>query len=307
MNSETRPKKNLRYLGALRPYVVLVFLIAAFGYGFSGCGGSEEQPAENTNQNSEVNEQAALPANLSNALEEKEKEGEDSAFAHFSHSSEYHKRLPCLACHKRDTNATRISFPGRVNHTPCAGCHTLQFANKNSSICTVCHVDPKEGSMKAFPSLGTFGAKFIHSRHSKVNCSTCHKPSGKTMTIPRAASAHATCFQCHSSNASNLMASCGTCHQHGAGRMEVPGRAKAFRANFSHAKHGESQNLNCATCHSLNSRGAGRNQMSAPATVMHFPKEGTLSCGTCHNGKRAFGADDFANCKRCHQGNSFRF
>ncbi len=161
--------------------------------------------------------------------------------------------------------------------------------------------------MKAFPPLRSFGARFVHSRHSSTNCSTCHKPSGKTMTIPKGGTAHATCFQCHSSNASNAMASCSTCHQPGAGRIQAPSSgAKAFRANFSHAKHA-AQKLNCSSCHAVLKRTSGRNQVSEPATVMHFPKQGTLSCGTCHNNEKAFGGEDFADCKRCHQGNSFRF
>jgi hypothetical protein len=28
---------------------------------------------------------------------------------------------------------------------------------------------------------------------------------------------------------------------------------------------------------------------------------------TCHNGKRAFGGDDFTSCKRCHTGPAWRF
>jgi hypothetical protein len=28
---------------------------------------------------------------------------------------------------------------------------------------------------------------------------------------------------------------------------------------------------------------------------------------TCHDGKRAFGGDDFTVCKRCHQGTAWRF
>jgi hypothetical protein len=28
---------------------------------------------------------------------------------------------------------------------------------------------------------------------------------------------------------------------------------------------------------------------------------------TCHNGKRAFGGDDFSACKRCHTGAAWRF
>jgi hypothetical protein len=28
---------------------------------------------------------------------------------------------------------------------------------------------------------------------------------------------------------------------------------------------------------------------------------------TCHDGKRAFGGDDFSSCKRCHTGTAWRF
>jgi hypothetical protein len=28
---------------------------------------------------------------------------------------------------------------------------------------------------------------------------------------------------------------------------------------------------------------------------------------TCHNGKRAFGGDDFTVCTRCHKGATWRF
>jgi hypothetical protein len=28
---------------------------------------------------------------------------------------------------------------------------------------------------------------------------------------------------------------------------------------------------------------------------------------TCHDGKRAFGGDDFTSCKRCHTGSVWRF
>jgi hypothetical protein len=28
---------------------------------------------------------------------------------------------------------------------------------------------------------------------------------------------------------------------------------------------------------------------------------------TCHDGKRAFGGDDFTVCKRCHKGAGWRF
>lgn len=310
--TETGKTKTIRATGLSRarrwrPFIVLAFIAAITAYGVSGCDGTEEEPAANVNETVNVNEQEALPANLANAITKNEESDDGGEYSRFTHSSDYHSKLPCLACHTRESNASRISFPGRVDHSPCAGCHTQQFANKNSSICTICHTDRESGSLRSFPPLRSFGARFSHARHVRTSCGTCHKPAGKTLSIPAGSTAHATCFQCHSSNASNAMANCGLCHQPGSGRMKVPGRSRAFAANFSHAKHGTPQNLNCRSCHTVFARASGSKQVSAPATAMHFAKPGVTSCASCHNNERAFGGDDFADCKRCHQGSNFSF
>jgi len=96
-------------------------------------------------------------------------------FSRFTHTNAYHSRMPCLLCHRRDTNATRIGFPGRNGHTPCIGCHQLQFNDSGSPICTICHTNAETGAMKGFPHLKTFGRKFVHSSHLRVACATCHK------------------------------------------------------------------------------------------------------------------------------------
>lgn len=289
-----------------RIVIMMLFVTLVFGYGFSRCSGSDEEQASNDNGSVNTEPANTLPANLSNALASTE-EDDGGEYAVFRHAGDYHSRLPCLACHTRESNSARISFPGRVDHSPCAGCHTLQFKNKNSSICTICHTEPAEGDLKAFPRLKSFGTRFVHSKHLRTNCGTCHKPSGKTLSIPRGGNAHTTCFACHSSNASNTLASCGTCHQPGAGRMSAPGGARAFRANFSHARHGRAQNLNCSDCHTVYAGRSRSNQVSAPVTIMHSQSSRGVSCATCHNGARAFGAEDFTNCKRCHTGNNFSF
>ena len=309
MTKEARENEKKRIerngLRNWRIAVLLLFVTLVFGYGFSSCNGNEEQSASNVNEEANVEPANNLPANLSNALAATEED--EGEYAVFRHNGDYHSRLPCLACHTRETNASRISFPAKVDHSPCAGCHTLQFQNKKSSICTICHTDADEGSLRRFPPLRSFGAKFVHSKHSRTNCGTCHKQQGKTLSIPRGQNAHTTCFACHTSNASNAMASCSTCHQQGAGRFAAPGGSKAFRANFSHAKHGADQNLNCASCHDVYARGRGGMEVTAPVTAMHFPVKGKQSCGSCHNNERAFGGEDFADCKRCHTGNSFAF
>jgi c(7)-type cytochrome triheme protein len=228
-------------------------------------------------------------------------------FSRFTHSNQFHSRLPCLICHRRDTNSPRIGFPGKVNHLPCAGCHAAQFNDPSSPICTICHTNSQTGAMKRFPPLRSFGARFNHAKHLRTSCTACHAPQGRGVakSIPSGPSAHMTCFRCHTANASIAMSSCSTCHQPGR-FISVPEWTRAFRLNFSHAKHASGR-MSCATCHTVRAGSARGRQVSSPLASMHFAPANSLSCGGCHNGDRAFGPDDFANCKRCHTGNSFRF
>jgi c(7)-type cytochrome triheme protein len=240
------------------------------------------------------------------APEEQMPATQDKDYSRFTHTNAYHSRMPCLLCHRRDSNSARISFPGKAGHTPCIGCHQLQFSDSSSPICTICHTNPQSGAMKGFPRLRSFGRKFDHNRHTRVNCSVCHKSAqrGVALSIPSGASAHSTCFQCHSASAPMTMSSCNVCHQLGR-LVRTTQNAAAYRINFSHARH-SSAGLNCASCHSVRAGGTGR-QVTKPLAAMHFASATSASCAACHNGKRAFGANEFANCKRCHIGNSFKF
>jgi len=265
---------------------VLLSGILLFGYALvaGSSGGNEPSPA-------------SIPIPLA--------EPQDKDYSRFSHSNELHARLPCLLCHRRDDNSSRMGFPGKSGHLPCAGCHGLQFSDNTSPICTICHTAT---GMKRFPGLRSFGFKFDHSRHKNVNCSVCHKAEGRGVarSIPSGSSAHVTCFQCHTSRSSGRMSSCSTCHQPGR-LVRTSEWSVAFRKSFSHAKHLREGNMNCATCHTLRAGAARGKQMSAPLVSMHFAPERSLSCGGCHNGERAFGPDDFANCKRCHSPKTFKF
>src|ERR1051326_170043 len=48
-------------------------------------------------------------------------------------------------------------------------------------------------------------------------------------------------------------------------------------------------------------------QVSAPSPLNHHASMRAFSCASCHNGKRAFGGDDFSVCKRCHKGSAWHF
>jgi c(7)-type cytochrome triheme protein len=248
--------------------------------------------------NSNTSEIDAIKA-LTNSLQGSEK------LSKFEHGNQYHSQLSCLICHRRDNNSARVSLPGNGGHTPCIGCHTQQFADNKSPICAICHTDAETGAMKRFPPLRSFNVQFDHGKHMQnANCATCHKPAqrGVALSIPSGANAHATCFQCHSSEASHNMASCGLCHEPGR-KGGTPSESKNIFAVFSHAKH----KLSCVTCHSVKAGASRGSQVTAPVAAMHFASKNSISCGGCHNGKRTFGGADFSNCKRCHQGSNFKF
>lgn len=235
-------------------------------------------------------------------------------FSKFLHSSPNHARMPCLLCHRRESNSPRPNLPGGSGHAPCAGCHAQQFANSESPICSICHTDVRSGALKSFPRLRSFRVNFDHARHLKmggVSCATCHRPArrGAAMSIPVSFNAHSTCYGCHTPRAKSGgrdISSCGTCHKLGS-YARTPTTARAFSMNFSHAKHGPSQKLTCNDCHQVRPGLPQRRQVTAPEAANHHASGRTQSCMTCHDGKRAFGGDDFSACKRCHTGTKWHF
>jgi c(7)-type cytochrome triheme protein len=235
-------------------------------------------------------------------------------FSRFTHTNPQHARLPCLLCHKRETNSSR---PVRsAGHTPCSGCHTEQFADASSPICTVCHASPQSAVVKPFPRLRSFNMTFDHARHSRggarpaSGCAACHKPEarGVALSIPAGLAAHTTCFRCHapgSQTDGQDISSCNTCHRLG-GYRRTPESAQAFRVGFSHAEHTRKA-LSCDDCHTLKAGAAQGRQVTSPQPLMHHAAPRARSCMSCHDDKRAFGGDDFSDCKRCHEGNAWHF
>lgn len=232
-------------------------------------------------------------------------------YSRFQHDTRNHARLPCLLCHRRDSNAPVPKRPGASNHLPCAGCHAQQFTNAESPICTICHTDVKSGALKPFPRLKSFRMKFDHARHvnmGSVSCATCHRPAqaGVALSIPSGFNAHTTCYRCHTNRAQSGgrdISSCGTCHQLG-GYSRTPQFAQAFRVGFSHAKH---EKTDCKECHQIRAGMPQRRQVTQPEPLNHHATGRGQSCMTCHDGKRAFGGENFSVCKRCHTGEAWRF
>jgi c(7)-type cytochrome triheme protein len=204
-------------------------------------------------------------------------------------------------------------LPGKSEHAPCAGCHAQQFSNSNGPICTICHTNVSAGTLKPFPRLRSFNLKFDHARHSAVGaaCGTCHRQNrgGVALSIPAGLNAHIACFSCHTpqaqSNGRNI-SSCSTCHELGR-LVRTSERAPAFRVGFSHAKHDASDSLRCADCHQVRAGAPLGRQVKSPVPLNHHAPSGSASCATCHNGKKAFGGDEFSTCTRCHKGPGWHF
>ena len=234
-------------------------------------------------------------------------------YSKFKHDNPNHSRLPCLLCHRRENNSPQPTLPGKAAHAPCTGCHAQQFADTSSPICTICHTNAQTGKVKAFPGLRSFNVRFDHARHASAgaDCATCHRRNrgGVALSIPARLNAHVTCYGCHTPrfqvNGRNL-SSCSTCHQLGR-FVRTSEQAAAYRVGFSHAGHDASEGLKCSDCHRLRAGLPRGRQVTEPLPLNHHAPERAWSCMTCHNGKRAFGGDDFSVCKRCHKGSAWRF
>jgi c(7)-type cytochrome triheme protein len=235
----------------------------------------------------------------------------------FSHTSERHASLACDACHRRADNSVRPSFPG---HKACMDCHVPEFITSNSPLCLNCHTDlgSQHPPLKDFPALKSFNARFDHAAHSQggarpeQGCASCHQPMrrGVALSILAGAAAHENCYRCHTpgaqSPAGRDISSCATCHAPGRLARTSTG-SRAYSVSFSHATHGPRRNLRCDECHTVRAGAGQGRQVASPQPTQHFGSARARSCMTCHDNRRAFGGDDFADCKRCHKGQTFRF
>jgi c(7)-type cytochrome triheme protein len=260
--------------------IALAIVVIASAYVLASCSSRE---AEKDAQESPY-KQIPAQVDLSESME-----GVD--FSTFRHDSGRHSEMPCLLCHLEQDGNMRPQF---AKHQTCAGCHAQQFADGSHQICTTCHTASGTADLRRFPSIKSFTAKISHSAHFKeTNCSTCHKPQGKVISIPAGANAHAACFQCHTSDkvvGERNIGSCSTCHEPGQ-PQRISAGSNTVGFNFDHSNH---SGVSCDSCHATNSDSAA----VKIRTAMH--SNTANSCATCHNGRRAFGAANFRDCRQCH-------
>jgi len=280
-----------------------------------GASGSPNAGKEST----DAGESRHGPARAISVAASAEADGGPRDYSKFTHANAEHARLPCLLCHRRPDNSPKPRLPG---HQPCAGCHAQQFAGLNNGgdaatairaggeMCDICHAREGSAEVRPFPALKSFDAKFDHAQHASgaarpsAGCAACHRPTrgGVALSIPAGLGAHTTCFQCHGPRAKSGerdISSCDTCHGPGTHRR-TPQSARAFAVGFSHAAH--ARGLSCADCHTVRPGAPQGRQVASPQPLMHHASARAKSCMTCHDDRRAFGGEDFGDCRRCHKG-----
>ena len=205
--------------------------------------------------------------------------------------------------------------PGSNEHLPCAGCHAQQFANSSGPMCSDLSHGCAIGKLKPFPRLSSFNMKFDHARHMRMG--ECWLRDLSSTFAWRRGDVNSGGLQ----RSYNLLSLSHAERKVGRARyfflrqsvinravmLACRQRRAAFRVGFSHAKHDKSEGLTCNECHRVRAGVARRLQVSAPQPLNHHASPGAFSCMSCHNGKRAFGGDDFSVCKRCHTGNTWHF
>lgn len=223
----------------------------------------------------------------------------------FRHSQ--HANLKCDQCHQRRADAITPLVPG---HSSCLGCHVKEFTSKQFGICANCHegISAVRPVVLPFPERQTYGTEFSHITHAtprsggqRAECADCHSMAGARATMP----GHQQCYTCHKASdelkpgESAAPGSCGTCHTAAGSRKVFRAGGAPYRFRFSHQLH-VARGARCNECHDVLRQGGL--QVSLPRLAQHSGA-GYRSCGSCHNGRRAFTGEiegGNVNCRKCH-------
>ncbi len=219
------------------------------------------------------------------------------AFAHPWKLGGKHAEILCDVCHTG----------GPMKPATCRGCHDIRAsgAPMASLDCKQCHLKEQqlEPLAKCRTCHGDLGGLHKASTHSSAGCAACHAPHAWSPD-PRKA-----CLVCHADKAEhNPGPACADCHE-----FRAAAGAKAstrsgpppitFPADpgspgpvtFEHAKH-LATGAKCSDCHPK----VFKMQKGGDKLTMDEMAAGK-SCGTCHNGQKAFAAMDGDRCLTCHK------
>ncbi len=222
----------------------------------------------------------------------------DAGTVPFSHQR--HRSLfSCSDCHNKvlttGVAAKRYTMADMNKGKSCGSCHDGKTAFSVAKDCSACH-PVKE-------ILFTDDARFSHKKHLEMHsCSECHNklyaagPDNRRFTMPEMEKGNS-CGACHDGkNAFGVAGDCSKCHK---STVTVTFAVKETGPTaFSHAAHAKVSG--CSDCHNgifVPGKGSKRFTMT--------DMEKGNSCGTCHDGKTAFGVKD--SCTKCHPVKQIRY
>jgi c(7)-type cytochrome triheme protein len=220
-----------------------------------------------------------------------------AAFAHPWKLGGKHAEVLCGACHTG----------GPMKPATCRGCHEIPASGAPMAAmqCKACHL--KDQQLKPLAACDSChpAVAGLHKKpaHREAGCVACHAPHAWTLD------ARDRCLTCHGDMAQhNPGPACAECHDfkppvgRGKAAATVPA-AIAFppdpsspgKVTFDHAAH-LAKGAKCADCHPrpfAMKKGGTKLAMDAMG-------EGK-TCGTCHDGQKAFGVLDGEKCDTCHR------
>ena len=217
----------------------------------------------------------------------------DAGTVSFSHNKHRQVTNGCGDCHNgvftTGSAAKRFTMAEMSKGKSCGACHNGKMAfNVDSKSCDKCH-PVKE-------MLFADDARFNHVKHlSAYSCYDCHSqiykagPDNKRYTMAEMEQGKS-CGVCHDgSTMFSVKGDCNKCHH---STINVAFNVRETGTTyFSHQFHTAA--FKCTDCHNaiyVAGKGSKRYKMA--------DMEKGQSCGTCHDGKTAFGVKD--TCTKCH-------
>ncbi len=226
-------------------------------------------------------------------------------FGHAAHARRKVRIDDCTSCHGVGIEPSKVQA-GREQHRPCQGCHDDEFRTPGQEICLSCHLrnDPFASNPLRLPTSASSewrppdAADISHTQHQAagVPCEHCH--ADKAGVTPRSPElGHAVCAKCHvvervpkklPQGTPVTLDKCAACHVPAAEPEPRDGTRRPWstRDLFRHDNNHRTPQ-NCVTCHFQNG-----------AAALTFPT--MRSCGSCHDGRKAFTIIGQKECARCH-------
>lgn len=226
-------------------------------------------------------------------------------FQHAAHRPRKVKIDDCTSCHGVGVEPDKVQA-GRDQHRPCQACHAAEFRTQGQGICLSCHMrnDPFRPNPLRLSSFGISEFRLPdatgipHAAHQAagVPCADCH--ADKSGVKPRPPElGHAACSKCHvvdrvpkklPQGTPVTLDRCGSCHV----PVSEPEPRDSTRRPWSTRdlfRHDDNHRTpqTCPSCHFQN----------GPAALT-FPT--MASCGSCHDGRKAFTIIGPKECARCH-------